>query len=172
MTKEIAAVGRPEIYPAKSIWKFLRDARPLVALTAPLIYLCVIPFALLDLFVSIYQAVCFPTNGIPKVPRSDYLIFDRAKLPYLNGIEKVSCLYCSYANGLLAWVAEIAARTEQHFCPIKHDAELPGPHSRYSHFLPYGNARAYRTELDGVRSDFGDLERRRQTDLGGRKRSR
>jgi len=44
-------------------------------------------------------------------------------------------------------VREIAARTEQHFCPIRHAAKVPAPHSRYPHFLPYGDARAYRDSL-------------------------
>lgn len=157
MLKQVADNSLAKDRIAKSVWDYLRGARPLVLLTSPLIYLGVLPFALLDLFVTVYQAVCFPTNGIPKVQRSDYLIFDRGRLPYLNAIEKVGCIYCSYANGLLAYVAEIAARTEQHFCPIKHAAALPAPHSRYPRFLPFGDARAYRTVLDDVRGDFADI---------------
>ena len=42
------------------VWKHIRNARLLGILTVPLIYACAIPFALLDLFVTIYQAVCFP----------------------------------------------------------------------------------------------------------------
>jgi hypothetical protein len=34
------------------------------------------------------------------------------RLAYLNTIEKVGCIYCSYANGLLGLITEIAARTE------------------------------------------------------------
>jgi hypothetical protein len=98
----------------------------------------------LDLAVAIYQAICFPIYGIPKVRRADYLIFDRGRLGYLNPIEKLGCVYCSYANGLLSYVTEIAARTEQYFCPIKHAHRMVRPHSRYAHFLPYGDAAAYR----------------------------
>jgi len=158
MTKQITADHVTEINQAKGVWEYLRGARPLVLLTSPLIYLCVVPFALLDLFVAVYQAVCFSANGIPKVRRGDYLVFDRARLPYLNVIEKVGCVYCSYANGLLAYVAEIAARTEQHFCPIKHRTSLRQPHSRYAHFLPYGNAGAYRQDVEHVRRAFGDIK--------------
>jgi hypothetical protein len=43
----------------------------------------------------------------------DYLAFDRHPLQYLNLIEKVNCEYCAHANGIFAYVAEIAARTEQ-----------------------------------------------------------
>src|SRR5579862_6807651 len=49
------------------VWKHIRRARLLVILTVPLIYACAIPFALLDLFVTIYQAVCFPIFRVPKV---------------------------------------------------------------------------------------------------------
>jgi len=75
----------------------------------------VLPFLLLDFAVAIYRFVCFPIYGILKVSRREYPIFDQGRLAYLNAIEKVGCLYCSSANGLLAYVAEIAARTEQHF---------------------------------------------------------
>jgi hypothetical protein len=101
--------------------------------------------------------VCFPIYGIPKVRPDDYFIFDRSKLLYLNGMERLNCGYCSYVNGLMAYVAEIAGRTEQHWCPIKHNRETPTPHSRYAGFLPYGDAVAYRERVDEVRSSFDDL---------------
>jgi hypothetical protein len=138
-------------------WKHLRNTRPLVILSSPLIYACVVPFLLLDLSVAIYQLVCFPIYGIPKVRRKDYLVFDRGRLAYLNTIEKVGCIYCSYANGLLALITEIAARSEQYFCPIKHAHSLAKAHSRYSKFLPYGDARAYRRESDAVACAYNDL---------------
>jgi hypothetical protein len=71
----------------------------MVVLTAPVIYALIVPFALLDLFVTVYQAVCFPAYGIPKVRRSDYLVFDRGHLAYLNALEKLNCAYCSYPTG-------------------------------------------------------------------------
>jgi hypothetical protein len=120
----------------------------------------VLPFLLLDAAVAIYQLVCFPIYGIPRVRRKDYLVFDRGRLAYLNTIEKVGCIYCSYANGLLALITEIAARSEQHFCPIKH-AHPPGQaHSRYGRFLPYGDARAYRGQSDAVARAYNDLSPR------------
>jgi hypothetical protein len=140
-----------------SLWKHFWGQRLLVLLSSPLIYVCVIPFLVLDLAVAIYQAVCFPIYGIPKVRRSDYLVFDRGRLGYLNGIEKVGCVYCSYGNGLLTYVTEITARTEQYFCPIRHQHAVVHAHSRYGHFLPYGNARAYRTESEEVARAYGDI---------------
>jgi hypothetical protein len=141
----------------RSSWRHLRTTRFLVILSSPLIYGCAVPFLLLDLGVAAYQAVCFPIYGIPKVRRKDYLVFDRGRLGYLNTIEKIGCLYCSYANGLLAYIGEIAARTEQHFCPIKHARRVLKPHSRYGHFLPYGDAPAYREQEDAVSRDFADV---------------
>jgi hypothetical protein len=143
-----------------SSWKHLATTRLLVILSSPLIYACVVPFMLLDLSVAIYQFVCFPIYGIPKVRRKDYLVFDRGRLAYLNTIEKVGCIYCSYANGLLALITEIAARTEQYFCPIKHARRVLQSHSRYGKFLPYGDAQAYRSQSDAVSRAYDDLAAR------------
>lgn len=143
-----------------SSWKHLRNTRLLVILSSPLIYACVLPFLLLDAAVAVYQLVCFPIYGIPKVRRKDYLVFDRGRLAYLNTIEKVGCVYCSYANGLLAMITEIAARSEQYFCPIKHAHPLVQAHSRYAMFLPYGDARAYREQSDAVARAYDDLAAR------------
>jgi hypothetical protein len=141
-----------------SSWKHLRQTNVLVILSSPLIYACVLPFLMLDVSVTVYQYVCFPIYGIPRVSRKDYLVFDRGVLAYLNMIEKVGCIYCSYANGLLAMITEIAARTEQHFCPIKHARRLATKPSRYDKYLPYGDARAYRREADAVAQDYSDIK--------------
>jgi hypothetical protein len=126
---------------------YLLNARLLVILTAPFIYAVIVPLVLLDLFVTLYQAVCFPVYGIPKVRRRDYLVFDRHHLAYLNALEKLNCAYCSYANGLIAYVREIAGRTEQYWCPIKHARRVMGAHSRYAMFEDYGDAEGYRKWL-------------------------
>ena len=142
-----------------SLASYILHSRFFAVLTAPFIYACIIPFALLDLFISTYQAVCFPVYGIPKARRHDYMAIDRNKLRYLNALEGLNCLYCSYANGLLAYVVEIAGRTEQHWCPIRHARRIQHAHDRYSHFLPYGDARAYRDHVDKIRDDFKDLKK-------------
>jgi hypothetical protein len=120
-------------------------------LTAPIIYSLFVPFAVLDLWVSLYQFVCFPIYGIARVPRRNYFALDRHRLPYLNGIEKLNCTFCSYANGLLAYVREVAARTEQYWCPIKHDRPVRTPHARYRLFVRYGDASGYRESLATLR---------------------
>ncbi len=51
----------------------------------------------------------------------------------------------------------IAARTEQHFCPIKHANRLATTPSRYHKYLPYGDARAYRGQAEAVARDYSDI---------------
>ncbi|MDO9128186.1 MAG: hypothetical protein Q7U42_15080 [Parvibaculum sp.] len=126
---------------------YILHAKPLVVLTAPVIYSLIVPLVLLDICVSIYQAVCFPAYGIEKVKRSDYLIFDRGHLAYLNALEKLNCAYCSYANGLFAYVREIAGRTEAYWCPIKHAKKAIGAHEHYMGFAAFGDADAYRRKI-------------------------
>jgi hypothetical protein len=84
------------------------------------IYSLGIPLALMDIWVTVYQHVCFRAYGIPRVKRSDYVIIDRNHLRYLNLIEALNCVYCGYANGVISYAREIASRTEQHWRPIKH----------------------------------------------------
>ena len=143
---------------ATTLRRYLVDARPLSLLTAPVIWSCVVPMLLIDLWATVYQFICFPVYGIPKVRRRDYVVMDRNKLRYLNRIERVNCVYCEYVNGLIAYVQEIAGRTEQYWCPIKHALRLKAMHSRYSHFLDYGDAEAYRKHIEQVRRDFEDLK--------------
>ena len=81
-----------------------------------------------------------PVYGIHKVLRQDRFVFDRAQLGYLNLFERVNCAYCSYANGLISYVREIAGRTEQYWCPIKHARRMHDAHGRYHEFFEYGDA--------------------------------
>lgn len=138
------------------LFRFLRRTRVLVALTAPVIYLGWIPFILMDIFVTLYQAICFPVYRIPKVRRADYVVFDRELLPYLNIIEKFNCFYCSYGNGVAAYAREVAARTEQYWCPIKHARRLRAAHDRYHQFFDYGDAEAFRQGLGRLRRQYDE----------------
>jgi len=135
--------------------RYVIEANPLTVLTAPVIYSLIIPIALLDLSVMVYQAICFPVYRIPKVRRRDYLVFDRHHLAYLNVIEKFNCAYCSYANGAIAFIREVASRTEVYWCPIKHARRVLGPHPHYQGFADFGDAEGFRTRIrqleDGVK---------------------
>ena len=138
---------------------YLSEASLFNLLTAPLIWFILIPSLFLDLSVTIFQAVCFRVYGIPRVKRHRYIVIDHQSLAYLNVIEKLNCIYCGYFNGLIAYVREVAARTEQYWCPIKHARRLAAMHSRYGKFIEYGDAEGYRKHLAEVRQAFADLEK-------------
>lgn len=125
--------------------------RPQNLITGPIIYSMIFPLILLDIFVSFYQFCCFPIYRIAKVQRSNYINFDRHQLHYLNFIEKFHCTYCAYGSGLMAYMSEIIARTEQYFCPIKHARTMIGTHSRYQGFIAYGDPENYEEKLEKFR---------------------
>jgi len=128
--------------------RYVLRARPLTLLTAPVIYSLIIPLVILDLFVTAYQAICFPVYGIAKVRRADFMIFDRHHLAYLNALQKLNCAYCSYATGLIGYTREIAGRTEQYWCPIKHARRIIGAHGNYTEFVDYGDGEGFQQRLD------------------------
>ena len=130
-----------------NLWNYLKNSRPLVALTAPIIYSLLFPLVLLDVFVTVYQKICFPVYGIKTVQRGRFFAFDRQYLAYLNMIEKINCAYCSYANGVIAYAMEVASLTEAYWCPIKHARRLQITHARYLGFADYGDAEGYKKAL-------------------------
>lgn len=135
----------------KNFFRWLVTNRPQNLITGPIIYGMIVPLLLIDLLVSFYQWTCFPIYGVKKVRRADYMVFDRNQLEYLNFIEKFHCSYCAYGNGLMSYMAEILARTEEYFCPIKHAKKILGTHARYKHFLDYGDAQDYHARLEAYR---------------------
>lgn len=139
-------------------FRWLVTYRPQNLITGPIIYGLFIPLLLLDACVSFYQASCFPIYGITKVRRSDYMVFDRHRLGYLNWIEKFHCSYCAYGSGLMAYASEIVGRTEEYFCPIQHARQMLGPHSRYARFLRYGETNDdYAAKLESFRVGLNQL---------------
>ena len=142
----------------KNFLRWLVTDRPQNLITGPIIYAMVLPLLMLDACVTFYQWACFPIYGIGKVRRRDYLVFDRRQLGYLNFIEKFHCTYCEYGTGLMAYMSEILARTEQYFCPIKHAHKVLGTHARYNRFLDYGEADAYEAKLEAFRVALGSVK--------------
>jgi hypothetical protein len=138
----------------KSIPRFLRESSIPNLLTAPLIYSMVVPIGLLDLWITAYQVICFRIYGITRVQRSTYVVIDRQHLAYLNAIEKLNCVYCGYANGVFAYVREVAGRTEQYWCPIRHAGRVRAPHVYYRHFVDYGDAEGYHRRLIPLRAEL------------------
>ncbi len=130
-----------------NLWRYVSGAGILTVLSAPVIYGLVIPFVILDIAVVVYQAICFPVYGIEKVRRGDYIVIDRHHLAYLNLVQKLNCVYCGYGNGLMAFVSEVAARTEAYWCPIKHASKLAAYHQHYPHFSDFGDAEQFENDL-------------------------
>ncbi|MDP3677652.1 MAG: hypothetical protein Q8R23_01010 [Methylotenera sp.] len=139
----------------RNFFRWLVTDRPQNLITGPIIYAMIIPLVITDIFITFYQLTCFPIYGIKKVRRGDYIIFDRQQLSYLNFIEKFHCTYCAYGTGMIAYISEIVGRTEQYFCPIKHARKILSTHSRYAHFLDYGDAEDYEAKLEQYRQALG-----------------
>jgi hypothetical protein len=102
------------------LFALIKRSRPINLITGPIIYSMILPIGILDLCVTFYQWSCFPIYGIPKITRSEYIIFDRQELKYLDWISKFHCTYCAYGVGVVGFAKEVIAATETYFCPIKH----------------------------------------------------
>lgn len=146
-----------------NVFRWFMTVRPQNYFTMPIIYGLFIPMALFDLCVGFYQTTCFPIYRVAKVKRGNYFVMDHQHLAYLNIIEKVHCMYCSYAVGLLAYASEVTARTEQYFCPIKHARKVLGTHSHYKHFLDYGDADNLHERVEELRTALA-----KETDQAGK----
>jgi chorismate mutase len=140
----------------KELIAYVRNAPLSFILTAPVIYSLIIPLVILDISITAFQHIAFRVFGIGRVRRDDYFVIDRHLLGYLNAIEKLNCVYCGYANGLLAYAREIAARTEQYWCPIKHATRAAATHDRAGAFFEYGDEDTYHTELRRIRAKLID----------------
>lgn len=113
--------------------------------TYPLIFLGVVPIMILDLWVEIYHRLCFPFYSISYVKRNTYIRIDRHKLKYLNPMQKLNCLYCGYANGVVKYWTKIFAETELYWCGIQHrkDENFNAP-EHHAGFIPYNDEQAFR----------------------------
>jgi len=145
-------------------WLWTSEWRNVVS--APFIYAMIIPLLLLDLFVSTYQAVCFPLYRIPKVNRSHYIVVDRHHLGYLNIIEKMNCIYCGYGDGLLAYTRQILSRTEMYWCPIKHARKVLDPHRRYAKFSDFGDGDDFEAHVASMREQVATQQNIVSVDQG------
>ena len=133
---------------------YFRQTRLIYLLGLPVIYSMALPLIVLDVAATVYQHICFRIYGIARVRRLAYLVMDHHQLPYLNPIEKAHCLYCSYANQVIAYAREIIARSEQFFCPIKHARPILDAHHRTARFVDYADGQAYSRKLLTLRKDW------------------
>ena len=122
--------------------------------TAPVVYSMIVPLALLDVALTIYQAFCFPLYRVRKVRRASYILIDRHHLSYLNSIEKINCVYCGYVAGVIGYAREISARTEQYWCPIKHAYKVLDPNRRYARYADFGDGETYHETQARMRADL------------------
>ncbi len=113
----------------------------------PFVFSMIIPLVVLDIFLEIYHNIAFRLYKIPLIKRSDYIRIDRHKLKYLNALDKFSCTYCGYANGLVLYASIIAGETEKYWCGIKHkdnsDDAVFTKDPYHKNFLEYGDEEAY-----------------------------
>ncbi len=138
------------------LWDWFKEIPLLQLFSAPVIYAMVVPAVILDIMLFIYHNVVSRVFKIQFGKRSDYIVFDRQYLGYLNIVEKLNCLYCAYFNGVMQYAAAIAGRTEFYFCPIKHAKKIAYKHEFYDAFLPYGYGDAYQKKLKEIRSKSED----------------
>lgn len=132
--------------------QYVRDIKVRHVISFPFIISMIIPAVILHIFLEIYHQICFPLYGIPTLRARDYFVFDRQHLAYLNWLEKVFCVYCSYFNCLVAYTREIAALTELYWCPIKHAKRVQASHDQYYLFVEYLEGKEYRAKQKILRT--------------------
>ena len=124
-------------------------------LTAPFIFGAVIPIVIADLYIEIYHRICFPFYRIPYVKRNNYIRVDRHKLSYLKIGQKINCMYCGYANGVINYWRAIVGETEKYFCAIKHHEDgtfIPQEHQK--EFLEYSDKDSFMEQYGSKRTPF------------------
>lgn len=129
-------------------------------ISMPFIYGVFIPSVIFHLCLELYQQICFRLYKIPLVDSKEYFIYDRTLLSFLNPLEKINCLYCSYVNNLIRYSTEIGGRTERYWCPIKYYRRISNTHSQYSKFISGKEKEDLRDKWEELR-DFSDLEEKK-----------
>ncbi|MFC1687855.1 hypothetical protein ACFL0L_04720 [Patescibacteria group bacterium] len=120
-------------------------------LSYPFIWVLIIPLILSDMFLELYHRICFPLYGLPTIERRKYIRIDRHKLKYLSLTDKLSCMYCGYANGWLHYASVITGETERYWCSIKHmknDSFIEPKH--HKDFLEYGDENSFKESTTKV----------------------
>ncbi len=124
--------------------KFYQERALKHLVSMPFVWSVLVPLIFLDIVVEVYHHVCFSLYGLEIVDRKKYIKIDRHKLKYLSFLEKISCAYCGYANGLAGYTSEIGARTEEYWCGIKHqkDANFIEP-EHHREFVEYDDEEGF-----------------------------
>ncbi len=120
-------------------------------ISAPFIYGMIIPAIFFHICLEIYHQICFRLYKIKLSKPAEHFVFDRGRLSYLNWLEKLNCLYCSYFNGLMSYAREISGKTERYWCPIKHAQMIKDPHGEYGKFCDYLDGKEFRKNWKKLR---------------------
>ncbi len=143
-----------------SIFESIFSAQVREILSMPFIYVMIIPAIILDIFLFVYQQTALRLYKIPLVKRNDYIVFDRKQLDYLNIIQKINCLYCSYVNWLFSYAVEIAWRTEKYWCPIKAANKKKWGHDWEEYFADYWDPENFFKVMRNLK-DFKEIENKK-----------
>lgn len=128
----------------KSVFDSIFSATIREIISFPFIWMMLFPAFILDIFLFIYQNTAIRLYKIPLAKRSDYIVFDRGQLAYLNWIQKIDCIYCSYFNWLMQYSVEVAWRTEKYWCPIKHATKIKWSHDWEEYFAEYWDSKWFK----------------------------
>ncbi len=113
-------------------------------LSIPFIWGMLIFFIIFDIGLEIYHQISFRIFRLPIVDRKKYIKIDRYKLNYLSFPDKLRCVYCGYANGVLAYAVKITGDTEEYWCAIKHERDdnfVKPPHQK--DFVEFGDEEGF-----------------------------
>ena len=91
---------------------------------------------IVHLWCWLFHRLVTPFFGIEPLYLRDYLVIDRHRLSRLNWIQKIGCVYCSYANAVTAFAKATANGVEVHACAIKHLSKRKGLEHQED-FWPY-----------------------------------
>ncbi len=121
--------------------------------TYPFIFLAIIPIIILDIWIELYHRISFPFYRMPYARRKNYIKIDRHKLKYLNPMQKLNCVYCGYANGVVKFWTKIFADTEYYWCGIQHNHDRPFEEpEHHAGFVAYNDIDAFNREYEDKRT--------------------
>lgn len=89
-------------------------------------YACLLPLIFLDISLWQFQNIYFRIMEIPLIERKKYVILDRFRLGKLSIWQRINCLYCEYANGIVGYSKAVVNQMELYSCAIKHAAHPLG----------------------------------------------
>ena len=144
----------------KSIFETIFTAQIREIISIPFIYSMIIPAFFMDIMLFIYQQTAFRLYWIPLVKRKDYIVYDRRQLDYLNWLQKINCIYCSYFNWLMSYSVEVAGRTEKYWCPIKNAQKTMWWHNWEKYFADYWDAEGFKETFCKTDEYFKELKKK------------